>query len=154
MPFVLFLLWIIFNGRANSDVLASGILAALLVSVFCRRYIGYRTRNDLIALKKSGMLLQYLLLLVWKMILAGIQVIGIVLSPEIKIRPCIINFQPQVKSALGRALLAHSITLIPGSVTAQLTDKACSLHALTPEIAEGMRNSVFEKMIQKMEDGA
>ena len=154
MPFVLFLLWIIFNGKASGDVLASGVPVALFISYFCRRYVGYGARNYRVALKKGGALLLYLPLLIWKMMLAGIQVIGIVLSPEIKIRPCIINFQPRVESALGRVFLANSITLVPGSVTAQLTDKGCSLHALTPEIAESMRNSVFEKMIQKMEDDA
>jgi len=154
MPLILFLLWITLNGRATGDVLASGILVVSLVSVFCHRYTGYRARYDLAVLKKAGMILLYFLLLLREMLLANIHVIGIVLSPKIKIRPCIIHFQPKIKSTLGRVFLANSITVVPGSVTCEMTDKGYIVHALTPEIAESVRNSAFEKLIQKMEDDA
>jgi len=154
MPLILFFLWIILNCRASGDVQASGVLAVLLVFDFCLQYTAYSARNEWVALKVGGMLLQYLLLLLWEMVLANIQVIGIVLSPKIKIRPCIIHFQPKLKSTLGRVLLANSITVVPGSVTAEMTDKGYRVHALTPEIAESVRNSAFEKLIQKMEGRA
>ena len=122
MPFILFFLWIILNGRASVDVQAGGILAVLLVYDFCLRHTAYSARNDWVALKIAAMLLRYLLLLLWEMVIANIQVIGIVLSPKIKIRPCIIHFQPKIKSTLGRVFLANSMTVVPGSVTCEMTD--------------------------------
>jgi multicomponent Na+:H+ antiporter subunit E len=151
MPLVLLLLWIVFNGRITGDVLVSGVFGTLLVSVFCHRYMGYRMRNDRVMLKKAGKLIRYFLLLIREMIIANIHVIGIVLSPKIKIRPCIIHFQSDIESVFGRVLLANTITLIPGSVTCVLTDEGYIVHALTPEIAKAQQGSAFEKYILEME---
>ena len=153
MPFILFLLWIIFNGRITGDVLISGVLVAFFISVFCCRYLGYRMKIGRPVFKRCFMLFRYLPLLIWEMVKANFQVIGVVLSPKIKIRPCIIHFQPQIKSTLGRVLLANSITVVPGSVTCEMTDKGYSVHALTPQIARAQQYSAFEKLILKMESG-
>jgi len=153
MPFILLLLWIIFNGRLTGDVLICGVLAVLIVYTFCYRYMGYRLRNDRAVLKNTCRLLRYFLLMIKEMFLANIKIIGIVLSPKIKIKPCIIRFRSEVKSVPGRVLLANTITLVPGSVTCELTARGYVVHALTPEIAKAQHGSVFEKYIIEMEGG-
>ena len=151
MPFILLLLWIIFNGRATADVLVSGILAVLLVCVFCYRYLDYRLKSDWVILKNTGKLVQYFILLIKEMIAANIQIIGFVLSPKIRIKPCIIHFQAKIQSVPGRVLLANTITLVPGSVTGEMSDQGYSVHALTPDIARAQYGSVFERYILEME---
>jgi multicomponent Na+:H+ antiporter subunit E len=145
------LLWIIFNGRATGDVLVSGVLAVLLVSAFCYRYMGYRMKSDLVMLKITGKLIKYFMFLIKEMIAANIQIIGFVLSPKMKIKPCIIRFQPDIKTVSGRVLLDNTITLVPGSVTGEITDQGFSVHALTPDIARAQHGSRFERYIKEME---
>ncbi len=152
MPLILFLLWILLNGRVTADVIASGIAVAFLACLFCRKYMGYHWQKDRIMMKKAGKLARYTLTLVWEMILANIQVIKLVLSPRINIRPCIIHFQPPIKSTFARVLLANSITLTPGTITGILTDKGYSVHALTPEIAKSVEDSIFIRLARELED--
>ena len=153
MPLILFLLWIIFNGRVTGDVLVSGALVSLAVYVFCLRFMDYRLRGDRVLLKRVVKLALYMPLLVWEMLKANLQVIGLVLSPAIRIRPCIVYYRPEIKSVFGRVLLANSITLTPGTITGEMTEKSFSVHAITPDMAQGLEGSVFEKRIAEMEGG-
>lgn len=152
MPLILFLLWILLNGRVTSDVIVSGIAVAFLVCHFCRKHMGYYWRKDRIMLKRGGKLIRYMLVLIWEMILANIQVIRLVLSPKIEISPCIIHFQPPVKSTFARVLLANSITLTPGTITGIMTDKGYSVHGLTAEMAKSAEDSIFVKLARELED--
>jgi len=147
----LLLLWIIFNGRITGDVLASGIVAVLLVCAFCHRFMGYRIRKEWGILRNSGRFIWYFIVLIKDIIAANIQVIGFILSRKDRIDQCLIRFQPGVKSVPGRVLLASTITLIPGSVTGEMTDDGFTVHALTPEIAKAQQGSKFEKCIREME---
>ena len=53
---------------------------------------------------------------------------------------------------MGRVMLANSITLTPGTITADLTEGRFWVHALTKEMAEGLEESYFVKLIAKMEE--
>jgi len=152
MPLVLFLLWVVFNGRIAVDVMVSGVVITLLISLFCYRHMGYRIKNDLNVIKRLGKLIRYFFLVLVNMFLSVIQIIGFVLSSKKKIKPTIIHFQPDIKSIPGRVMLANTITLIPGSVTGELTDNGYSVHAFTPEIADAQRGSIFEQLIKEMEN--
>jgi multicomponent Na+:H+ antiporter subunit E len=153
MPLLLFILWIILNGRVTVDVLAVGVLAVFLVSVFSNKYLGYSFKHDLFMLKKLHLVAKYFFMLIKDMIICSIQVAIIVLSPNMKekVSPCIINFKSPIKSHIGRTVMANTITAIPGSVTGELTDEGFSVHALTVEIAHAQHDSAFEKCILDIE---
>ena len=152
MLFALYVLWIILNGRTTVDVLVSGVFVIAIVGLFCYKNMGYRIQNEKIALKKAGKLFCYFLLLLKEMIIANVQVLSLVLSPTMKIRPCIIRFQPRINSIPGRVLLANCITLVPGSVTIEMMNEGYIVHAMTTEIAQSVRESSFERMIREIED--
>jgi len=116
--------------------------------------MGYRIKNEWGLLKNVDKFVKYFLMMVKDIIIANIQVIGFVLSPRNKIKQCIIHFQSGIKSIPGRVLLANSITLVPGSVTGEMTDEGYTVHALTPEIAKAQQGSKFEKCIREVEDNA
>jgi len=151
MPLVLVALWIVFNGRVQGDVLVSGIIVASLVSVFCYRYMGYRFKQDLFVLRNVARIARYFFIVVVQMFLANIQIVGYVLVHSDKVKPTIIHFQPDVNTVPGRVMLANTITIIPGSVTGEMTNNGFSVHALTPEIAKAQQGSVFERYICEME---
>jgi multicomponent Na+:H+ antiporter subunit E len=49
-------------------------------------------------------------------------------------------------------ILANSITLTPGTITVSLTDDHLLVHCLDKSLAEGMDDSVFVRLLQKMEE--
>lgn len=152
MLLVLFILWIVLNGWAGGDVLATGLLAVGGVCWFCRRYLDYRPENDLTLFKNIGKLTVYGLHLIWQMFLANVQVIRLVLSPEIKVDPCLISFETRLKTSVGRVMLANSITLTPGTITADLTEGRYWVHALTREMVQGIEECCFVELIGGMEE--
>ena len=61
------------------------------------------------------------------------------------------TFQPDIHTQMGRASLANSITLTPGTITVLLDDNTYTVHCLDETLAEGMDTSVFVDMIKKCE---
>jgi len=116
--------------------------------------MGYRVKNEWRILKNSGKFAWYFLMAGKDIVAANIQVIGFVLSPKNKIEQCVIRFQSDIKSIPGRVLLASTITIVPGSVTGEMTDDGYTVHALTPIIAKAQQGSKFEKCILEMEGDA
>ena len=152
MPVALFILWIMLNGRLSPDVVVSGLAVSFFIWKFSGRYMRPQSGNGAFSLRKLRKMANYLRHLVWEMVLANIQVIRLVLSPKMELRPCVTFFQPKLKSDFGRVLLANSITLTPGTITGELDDDGYWVHALTAEMLEGIESSTFVRLIEDMEE--
>ena len=67
--------------------------------------------------------LLYLGRLLWELLVSGVQVARIVLSPSLPIKPGIIAIPSQCESDLGVALSAHAITLTPGEMVVEIDER-------------------------------
>lgn len=65
---------------------------------------------------------RYIVVLLVDLVLSGVQVARMVLSPSLPIRPGIIAIPAQTESELGAALSAHAITLTPGNLVVEMDD--------------------------------
>lgn len=65
----------------------------------------------------------YLGRLFWDLLISGIQVARIVLTPSLPIKPGIIAIPSQCESDLGVALSAHAITLTPGEMVVEIDEE-------------------------------
>lgn len=63
---------------------------------------------------------RYIIMLVKDLVVSGIQVARIVLSPRMSIRPGIIAIPSQTSSDLATAFSAHAITLTPGELVVEI----------------------------------
>lgn len=63
---------------------------------------------------------RYVVMLVRDLVVSGIQVARIVLSPSMSIRPGIIAIPSQTSSDLATAFSAHAITLTPGELVVEI----------------------------------
>lgn len=70
---------------------------------------------------------RYILVLVYDLIVSGIQIARLVLSPSLPIKPGIINISSECQTELGAALSAHAITLTPGEMVVEM-DKDQNLY--------------------------
>ena len=62
-----------------------------------------------------------------------------------------VTFKTTLRSKISRVILANSITLTPGTITVSLWEDELIVHCLDKSMAEGMDNSVFVEMLEKME---
>ena len=56
-----------------------------------------------------------------------------------------------LKSETAKVMLANSITLTPGTITVSLEDDTLLVHCLDKTLSEGMEDSEFVKMLEKLE---
>ena len=95
----------------------------------------------------------YFGILIIEIIKANIAVLSIMLSDKIEIDPCFCYFTTDLKEPIHRILLANSITLTPGTITVELSDDGVyKVHCLDKSMADGINDSIFVKMLRKMEE--
>jgi multicomponent Na+:H+ antiporter subunit E len=99
---------------------------------------------------------RYVLLLIYDLVVSGIQVARIVLDPTLPIRPGIIAIPSKCRSEMASALNAHAITLTPGeSVIEMSEDGTMYTHCLDAarseevvEQAQNLRVDLLEKIFE------
>lgn len=151
MYIVFFLMWIIFNGRVTLEIVLFGLAVSAGIYAFVCAFLDYSIKKDILLMKKSLRLLQYMAVLVWEIIKANASVMHMILSPRFQNAPVLVRFRTDLKSRTARVLLANSITLTPGTITVSLEENEYTVHCLDKSLAEGMENSIFVRLLHKLE---
>ena len=154
MPVLLMAAWLLFNGKVTLELVLVGVVLVAAVYGGCCVLLGFSWKKELRLWKKLPRVLAYLALLVWEVLLANLQVIRLILSPNRKehTRHRLIWFPAPVKSGVGQVILANSITLTPGTITVSTPEGRFCVHALDEQFAHGLDQSRFVKAIRAMEE--
>jgi len=124
---IMFILWVIFTGKLDSEELIAGVVISLVLALFTYRYF---TEKGLLNLtpKKIFCGIIYFPYLIWEMIKANLDVAYRVIHPKLPIKPGIVKIKTNMKSDLGKLLVANSITLTPGTFTLDIKDDTLYIH--------------------------
>ena len=152
MLLLLWSLWVIFNGRLTLEIALIGAGMTAAVYFFCCRFLGYSLKREWLFIKRMPKLISYYLFLVWEIFKANVQVIRILLDFKREIKPCLVLFKGKPKSPWGKAALADSITLTPGTITIEVEDNLYTVHCLDASMVDGLADSAFEKRILALEE--
>lgn len=146
-----FLIWIIFNGKLTLEIVAFGIVISAAMYLFVCKFFDFNFKKDLLLLRLMGLFAKYVAVLTWEILKANFIVVGMIMSSRYDIEPAVVTFKTDLKSEYARVLLANSITLTPGTITASLEEDTYIVHCLDKSLAEGMNKSVFVIMLEHME---
>lgn len=149
---LLWILWIVFNGRLTWEIALIGFAMTGAIYFFCNRFLGYSLKKELLFLKRLPKLIAYYLFLVREIFKANVQVIRILLDFKRDVKPCLVLFKAKPRSPWGKAALADSITLTPGTITVDVDENRYTVHCLDESMAEGLTDSAFEKRILDIEE--
>ena len=153
MFLLLLAFWVLLNGRITAEILILGVLICGVIYGWCCKVLGLRPAQELRYAKKIPGALRYLVILVWEVIKAGLQVMALTLSPRAKeVAPRLVYFKSPVATDNGKVILSNSITLTPGTITCGVGKDLFCVHALDESFAGGMEDSVFVTEIHKLED--
>lgn len=155
MPILLFLLWLVFNGRITPDVVITGVVAVAALTWFLSRFAGWSVKRDGLFLARIPAFIGFVLKLIVEMCIANIHMIALVLSdkPNETIKPRIVKHKTSLKTGTGRVALANSITLTPGTITVDVGDGCVYVHAIDDRSRKGLENSALENKLIQMEKG-
>lgn len=151
MYLVFFLLWMIFNSNITLEIVIFGLVISAAVYWFMCKFMDYSYKKDIMLFKKFFLILQYLVVLFWEIVKANIATIKMILSSRYIIEPAIVCFRTDLKSKIARVALANSITLTPGTITVSLEGDELVVHCLDRDFAEGLDDSIFVKLLHKLE---
>ena len=157
MLIILFLIWLLINGRFTPDagmlqICITGAVLSGIVYYISVKYLGISLSKEIKFWKKLPYLLLYLLVLIKEIIISNCKMAGIILRKNKNFSPAIVKVAIPLKSNLCKVILANSITLTPGTITADLTDDIFTIHCIDASFAEDIKNCTFVKILKKVDD--
>ncbi len=149
---MVFWLLITFSARADSLIIG-GVCAAITAAIFGRYFVA--------GLPKLFQPLRYIwavlyaFVFFWECIKANLDVAYRVLHPGLPIKPGIVKVKLNIKTEIGKAMLANSITMTPGTITIDIIDDYIFIHwiyvsTMDPEKYSKKICGRFEKYIRRI----
>ena len=151
MFILLWLFFVLLNGRLTLEIALIGAAVAGLALLFACRYAGWSLKSEKGFLRRLPRLLVYALYLLKEIAKANLTTLRRVYSRR-EVEPAIVTFRTPLKREWARVMLANSITLTPGTITLLLKDGELTVHCLDKRDADSLEGSGMEVRIAKMED--
>jgi len=148
-------LYLVLVGTTSSQELLVGAIVAFLIAYgtveMVTSWEGGRSTIGGVLL----FLFVYVPYFIYAMIKANLDVAYRVLHPSMPIDPAVVSFKTNLKSDLGKLILANSITLTPGTITLEVKGDEFFIHwidapAEDPEDAKEAICGTFERLLMKI----
>ncbi|MEA3229697.1 MAG: Na+/H+ antiporter subunit E, partial [archaeon] len=124
---LLYALWILFTCNLDFYELAAGFVVSAAVTYIFSTYIDLSVAECVFNPLKMLNLVVYMSVFLLNEIKSHLSVAKSIITG--KIDPAIVKIVPDFETSLGRAFLANSITLTPGTVSVSI-DKNLNVHCL------------------------
>lgn len=127
LSITLFLVWQALNNGVSGGSVVMGLLLAWLLPLFTRNFW-----PDNPSVHRPLRFMLYVVRVIWDIIVASFNVALIVLNPKRRPKPAFVSFPLELKHPLAISTLAGTISLTPGTVSADISDDQTLLliHAL------------------------
>lgn len=152
-PFLSIALLVVWLALVNKVTLGNVILGAafgLVIPMLTRAYWPDRPR-----LRNPLMIAEYTLVVLWDIVVANVQVAMILLfRPEARIRSTWITVPVDLTSAEAITVLAGTITMTPGTVSATLSadGSAILVHTLDTDDPDGVRDQIKSRYERRLKE--
>lgn len=94
-------------------------------------------------------LIRFLPYFVWNSLRGGVDVAVRVLHPQLPIEPALVRYELRLRDSAARVLMADTVTLLPGTLSADLDDHVLVVHVLN---AGAPFDEVLEVLEQRVAD--
>ncbi len=150
----LFIIWMIANASLAVDTVIAGLVISALIAMafatFARVYSVVSWSPVVFYYY-----LKYLAVFFIEMVKANINVMRLVFSPRINIRPGIVEIKTELKSPIGRLALANTITLTPGTLVVDIKDDSLFVHCINIGSTDQAKateeiSGRFEKLLKRI----
>ena len=129
---ILLLLWIGLTGTLEYQELMTGVIISALIAIFSSKIIFFPEKKEEpgwpLSFVGGVYALGYLPIYILEEIKAHLQVIYIILHPNMPMKPGIVEVHTDLKTDFGLTGLANSITMTPGTLTVDISNNKSSLY--------------------------
>jgi len=143
-------MWMLWSGHLEPLLLSLGGLSCVSIVWLSRRM---RIVDEEGAPIQLGVrpFTQYFPWLVKEIVRANVDVARRIVDPQLPIRPIMVCVKTRQRSALGRVILANSITLTPGTISVNMQGEKIWVHALSSEGADEDLSGEMNRRVAKLE---
>jgi multicomponent K+:H+ antiporter subunit E len=113
---VLALIWLLLANSISPGQIVLGLLLGWAIPVFTLRFWPER-----VIIRRPLTLLRFLILVLYDILVANIAVAGLILGGPKHVKPAFVNVPLDLRTDLGISLLANTVSLTPGTVSAWLS---------------------------------
>lgn len=121
----LYAVWLVLSQSSSPFHLGFGLLASFAVA-----RLNSAHKQPFAGKMRWMQTITYTPWLLWKVLQSGIHLSYLVLHPRLPIDPKWIRYQTELKQPLGIVMLGNSITLTPGTITAEVDAQELVVHAI------------------------
>lgn len=150
MAALMYVFWVVLNGRITWEIAWIGVAVTALAMLFLCACCEWSVKKEMGLYRCVPRMIAYAGVMLWEILKANLALAKVVYHE--KPEPIVRTVHTRLKTRLGRMILANSITLTPGTITLSLKEDEIKIHCLTPEMAEGLDHTVFEKRLEKIEE--
>ena len=148
--FILYLHWILWSGKFDAFHLSLGVISCALVTFMSHDLFLERKKLSPKIIVESIRFIKYIPWLLYQIVLSNIHVASLVLSPGMPIDPKIIRYKTKLKTDIALVTFANSITLTPGTITADISDGEYIVHALSTKVADDLMTGEMEDKVAQI----
>ena len=152
MGILIFLFWIILNGKITTEIIIFGLVISASVYLFSWKFLDYDIRSEIRLFSRIPLVLRIIAVLIKEIIKATLTMIFFIFNFRDVPEPALVHFKTPLRTNFTRYLLAMFITLTPGTITVRLRDEEYQVHCYDKDMAKGIDESVFVKLLLKLEE--
>ena len=143
-------MWLLMSGYYTALITGLGVVSVFFATLMATRVNAQDSEG--LPLHMMARLPGYLLWLFREIAVSNIVTIKLILfrPPE----PVVFRTRYTQKTPAGVATYANSITLTPGTVTVDIDDRGFLVHALSPELGEGIKDGEMDRRVTRVEGDA
>lgn len=145
--FILFLNWVIWSGMFDAFHLSLGVISCLLVIYMSHDILFTREKFTSKHLIEVIRFIKYIPWLLYQIVLSNIHVASLVLNPKMPIDPQLIRFKAKLKKNISVVIFANSITLTPGTITADIKEGEFYVHCISRNVADDLLTGEMENKV-------
>ncbi|MEM9308477.1 MAG: Na+/H+ antiporter subunit E [Pseudomonadota bacterium] len=148
LTLILTIVWITLQNDISAGMTVFGIILGVIIPRITAVWWPDRPSGI-----RAGKFVVYTLIVVWDIIMANIQVAWIILTKSnANMRPAWVEIPLDLKRPEAITILAGTITLTPGTVSADLSNEGHSLlvHALDTDDPDGVRDDIKSRYERRL----
>ncbi len=147
---VLITFWILLSPALTIQSFLVGLVVVIGVAFLNKGILEEDSFN--LSLKQIKNFCFFLFHLIKEVVKANIDVAKIVLSPSMPVEPAFIKMPIKFKNETNKVIYANAVTLTPGTLTVDMTDKEYIIHVLTTSAGEDLKDGILEQTVLKLEE--
>ena len=148
LTLILAIVWVLLQNEVTSGMVVFGLILGIVIPWITS--VWWPDTPQSFRLDRMAV---YSVIVMWDILVANVQVAWIVLTvPNAKLKPAWIVIPLELKQPEAITILAGTITLTPGTVSADLSDQGHSLlvHVLHTDDPDGIRDEIKSRYERRL----